>query len=755
MTIHPSPEDNPLPGTDGPLVSATGAEVTPALPVLDGELLSEEDSAAVAARLSERGRSQPQAVVDSLWSAHFAAVAAYRMRTAPWDAVRLCWFFLRGHARWVAKGWRWATHGDLRADARAARLIGDRDARRAAQELIRADAAARWAKLGIALHRGAVGGLLVAVLAGVLAIVNARVPRAEMWPWLAGLYTTLGVLGVVLAWLLKAAPIGWLVAAIWEGRDRTPGARFLHHPDRDDPDPWVDERMVTTALATLNIAALNKFFKQGGQLVYTIPARRDGHGTAVQLRMPLGTKASDVIARKELLAANLGRLEVETWPAVGPQANILDLWVADQGALDGPPPPWPLLHKGTVDVYDGVPWGVTIRGEAITAPLIGTNWLFGALAGQGKTATMRLLALGVALDPSTEIRIVNFKPSGDWNAFHPRASVLLVGMGTEVIPACTDQLEWLVTDMQRRAETLERHAPGANKVPQHLAARKDLGLHPLFLFIDEVHILFGDEQVGGKTGRATLAMKALLNMARAFNTHLLIATQRPDDRTLPAEVRDRYGMRACLHVGNEATNDMILGKPAFADGGRATDLRYNTDRGTCVVNTGFGTNTKYTVVRTHYVSAHDPETHTPDQVTPIINRAMDLITKQGRTVHAALAGTTDEPVPVDHLADIHQVLHGERRVRTQVVLTRLAELNPTAYEGWSFSDLKTALAHQGIEIGKSHGHSVVRADDITQAITQRNNTDDGKSGDDGGTRRGSAEPPGKFPHRFPDPPSPI
>ncbi|MGH3869432.1 MAG: hypothetical protein ACRDQ4_25665 [Pseudonocardiaceae bacterium] len=733
MTPNPDQEPPiPLPGPADPLVPATGGELTPAVPVLDGELLSERESAAVAARLSRRGRSQP-AVADSLRTVQLRGVVAYRVRTAPRDAVRLCWFALRGHARWVAKGWRWATHGDLRADARAARLIGDRDARRAAQELIRADAAARWTKLGIALHRTAVGGLLLAVLAGILAIVHARMPRAQMWPWLAGLYTTLGALATVLAWLLKTAPVGWLAAAIWEGRDRAPGAGFLHHPNRDDPDPWVDERMITTALATLNIARLNQFFKDGGQLVYTIPARRDGHGTAVQLRMPLGTKASDVVTRKELLAANLGRLEVETWPSAGPQANILDLWVADQGALDGPPPPWPLLHKGTVDVYDGAPWGVTIRGEPITAPLIGTNWLFGALAGQGKTATMRLLALGVALDPSTEIRIVNFKPSGDWNAFHPRASVLLVGMGTDVITACADQLEWLVTDMQHRAETLEKHAPGANKVPQHLAARKDLGLHPLFLFIDEVHILFGDEQVGGKTGRATVAMKALLNMARAFNIHLLIATQRPDDRTLPAEVRDRYGMRACLHVGNEATNDMILGKPAFADGGRATDLRYNTDRGTCVVNSGFGTNTKYTVVRTHYVSARDPETHTPDQVTPIITRAMHLITKQGRTIHPALEKTPEKPVRVDHLADIHQVMHGERRVRTQVILTRLAELNPTEYEGWSFHDLTAALADEDIEVAKSDGVKVVRTADVTQALTHRDYNSSGQGDDDDGT----------------------
>jgi S-DNA-T family DNA segregation ATPase FtsK/SpoIIIE len=185
-----------------------------------------------------------------------------------------------------------------------------------------------------------------------------------------------------------------------------------------------------------------------------------------------------------------------------------------------------------------------------------------------------------------------------------------------------------------------------------------------------------------------------------------------------------YGMRACLHVGNEATNDMILGKPAFADGGRATDLRYNTDRGTCVVNSGFGTNTKYTVVRTHYVSAHDPETHTPDQITPIITRALHHMTKQGRTVNAAPDNTTDPPIPADHLANIHQVLRGERRVLTRVILTRLAELHPAVYEGWTFTDLKTALSEHGIEPGKSDGLMVVRADDITTALTQRHHNND-------------------------------
>lgn len=101
--------------------------------------------------------------------------------------------------------------------------------------MIRADARARWAKLGLALHRTLAGGLLVAFLAGVLALVDSQVERGDMWPWLAGIYTVFGVAGVVLVWVLKAAPIGWLIAAVWEGRDRTPGASWLIRPNRRTP----------------------------------------------------------------------------------------------------------------------------------------------------------------------------------------------------------------------------------------------------------------------------------------------------------------------------------------------------------------------------------------------------------------------------------------------------------------------------------------------------------------------------------------
>ncbi len=295
----------------GPL----GAEREPAPQVLVGELLSDDDNAGILHRPSSaRMAVLVRRVAHSPQLTQLRAVARYRLRHAHRDVARLAWFFLRGHGRWIAKGWTWATHGDLRADARAARLAGDQEARRTAQETIRADAHARWAKIGRVLHRTVAGGLLVAFLAGVLALIDSQVPRSEMWPWLANVYTVLGVLAVVSIWVLKAVPLGWLIAAIWEGRDKTPGASWLVRPCREDADSWIDERMISQALAHLGIGPLDRFFKNGGELTYTVPARVDGDGTFAQIRLPMGVTADMVAAKRKTLAANLGRAALETWP---------------------------------------------------------------------------------------------------------------------------------------------------------------------------------------------------------------------------------------------------------------------------------------------------------------------------------------------------------------------------------------------------------------------------------------------------------
>jgi DNA segregation ATPase FtsK/SpoIIIE, S-DNA-T family len=697
--------------------------------VVDGELLSDDQDTAVSARRpgpdSIRARMVllVRGVAHSPQLAQLRAVMAYRLRQAPHDVVRLAWFFLRGHGRWITKGWTWASHGDLRADARTARLAGDREARRAAQELIRADARARWAKIGLAAHRITAGGLLIAFLGGVLALIDAQVPRTQMWPWLASVYTVLGMLGIAGLWLLKAVPIGWVVAAIWEGRDRTPGVSWLVRPSREDADSWIDERMISQALAHLGIAPLDRFFKNGGELVYTVPARVDGDGTYAQVRLPMGVTAEMVAAKRPTLAANLGRASLETWPTKGDEDGILDLWIADKGKLGQGAGPWPLLHEGTVDVFAGVPIGTSLRGQVIHAPLFECNYLVGGKPGQGKTNFARVLTLGAALDPTEEIWVFVMGESPDFKPLQDegRLSRYAMGISDAVVAAAVTALDELLVELERRGKVLAAQPGSPPRTSRKLATKPGLGLHHLTCVIDECHEMYQHPRYGQHAEQASVR---LIKRGRKYGISLILATQSPTKDSIPREVTRNISCGVAFCVGDHIANDGLLGSGKFRAGIRATDLRFNVDRGTSVT-VGL-TAASFELVNGFYVPFDDGI----DMVTPVVKRAMANIDQLRRT--GPTPDDEDGPEPVDHLADIAAVLEGQRRVLTRVVLTRLAELNPREYEGWTFTDLKAALAEHGIEPIKSEGVMVVRADDISTALTERNHNatseGDGRTG---------------------------
>ncbi|WP_245589406.1 FtsK/SpoIIIE domain-containing protein [Amycolatopsis balhimycina] len=656
-------------------------------------------------------------------------MAAYRARKAPLDVARLVWFVLRGNWRWLVKFWMWATYADLRADARRARLAGDAEARRAAQELIRSDATARWAKLGIVLRRMVITLRVAAPVAAVLWLVNSVMDRADMWPWLANVYTGVeavwSALTLVVPLLLIVAPAVWAVASAFEGRDRTPGAGWLVRPDRDDADSWIDERMISKALAHLGISPLNRFFKDGGTLVYTVAARTDGDGTYAQVRLPLGVTADMVAAQRPKLAANLGRAALETWPTKGDEDGILDLWVADKGVLRGGAGEWPLVHEGQVDLFEGVPFGLSQRGLVINAPLIGVNWLIGGRPGQGKSAALRTLLLGAALDPTAELWVFVMGESSDFDPFTPRLSRYRMGMDDSVAEAATQALVDLLSEMERRGKALGEQPGRPPKVSRKLADKHGLGLHPLVCGIDECHELFQHPKFGKKA--AELAVR-LIKRGRKYGIVLLLATQSPTKDSIPREVTRNVSCGVAFSVADQVANDGLLGSGKYAAGIRATELRINTDRGTCVA-VGI-TDETFELVRTFYVPFEDGA----DDVTPVIARAVALIEQMGWAVESSAQPEIEAAPVADHLADVDAAMDGERRVRTQAILTRLARHDPGEYERWTFRDLTAALAAYGIAPVKSDGNKVVRAEDVAAALADRDRDGREPDGDPAGSQ---------------------
>jgi S-DNA-T family DNA segregation ATPase FtsK/SpoIIIE len=704
-----------------------------------------------AARSARHVARVAAGVVGRVWRSPAAqrarSVLVYRVRKAPADLVWLVWFAVRGHGRWIGKAWNWFTYGDLRADARAARLKGDTEARRGAQEAIRADARARWGRAGIRLHRLAIGTGVLTVVAVLLKVTDAVMDRANMWPWLATVYRALDALAVFLrvggVWLLLAVLCGWWVAAVFEGRDRTPGAGWLVQPDRDDADSWIDERMISKALAHLGITPLDRFLKDGGELMYTIGARKDGDGTAAQVRLPMGVTADMVAARRSKLAANLGRAGMETWPTKGDEDGILDLWVADKGVLRGGAGEWPLVHDGQTDIFEGVPFGLSQRGLVINAPLIGVNWLVGGRPGQGKSAALRTLMLGAALDPTAELWMFVMGESPDFDPFAPRLARYGMGMDDSVAEAATQALEDLLAEMERRGKVLGEQPGRPPKVSRKLADKRGLGLHPLVCGIDECHELFQHPKFGKRA--AELAVR-LIKRGRKYGIVLLLATQSPTKDSIPREITRNVSCGVAFSVADQVANDGLLGSGKYAAGIRATELRINTDRGTCVA-VGI-TDESFELVRTFYVPFEDGA----DDVTPVIARAMALIEDTGRTIESSTRPEIGPAAPaeVDELADLAEVIGNDDRVRTQHVLARLVEHNPDHYGGWSFAALAGVFAEHGITARKSHGVMTLHAADVAAALARRETGE--MPGESGGERPGTRGvlPAGSPDHTPPD-----
>lgn len=239
-----------------------------------------------------------------------------------------------------------------------------------------------------------------------------------------------------------------------------------------------------------------------------------------------------------------------------------------------------------------------------------------------------------------------------------------------------------------------------------------MGLHPLICVISECHELFGHPTHGEQAEKLAISV---IKQGRKFGITLILDTQSPTATSIPKEVTRNTSCGVAFSVADHIANDGLLGSGKHRAGIRATDLRMHTDRGTSVM-VGVSDAT-FELVRGFYV----PYSDGVDMVTPVVTRAMATIAELRRT--GPTPGDTDREdqaaEQVDHLANIHDALRGERRVRTQVVLTRLAELNPAIYEGWTFSDLSAALADFDIEPVKSGGVKVVRATDVTHALTHR------------------------------------
>jgi S-DNA-T family DNA segregation ATPase FtsK/SpoIIIE len=421
---------------------------------------------------------------------------------------------------------------------------------------------------------------------------------------------------------------------------------------------------------------------------------------------------ADKIARRRAdLATGLHRLGKEVWPTTGSEAGILDLWVADKGALAEGAGPYPLLTEGVVDVFKGVPFGKTLRGEPLKAPVMERNTITGGMPGQGKSSAARVVMAGAALDPTAELRIWVPDANFDFEAFRPRCSRYVMGAEDEKIEEILEHLRELHAEVQARGELLVKYEIPA--VTRDFASR-NVGLHPLFALLEEAHVAIQHPLCGAEIAKLLVD---IVRLGRKRGIHLLVSTQAPTKDSMPRDVTRNCSNGIAFAVGDHVANDALLGQGAYAAGHRATELIPGVDKGTAVVK-GF-TGERSDIVQVYFLDVAKGG----DQVTPIIERAMATIAERGTLP----GGDRDAPsveAARDLLEDLDAVLDDEP-VPVANVPALLAKHAPKwgRYKTLTGKTLRAELAELGVKVPSTGNRYPVDPVTVREALAKRATAD--------------------------------
>jgi S-DNA-T family DNA segregation ATPase FtsK/SpoIIIE len=522
--------------------------------------------------------------------------------------------------------------------------------------------------------------------------------------------------GEAVRWTMATAAALWhplstygpwaALAALWAvGKARADMPAWLA-TSGDADELVIDERTITLALKALGIKQISAHLKDGLPLQYITPARVDGRGTFAAIRLPAGVPAELVAKKRGALATGLQRAAKEVWPTVGTEAGILNLWVADKGALAEGAGPYPLLTEGSADFFKGLPFGKTLRGTPVIAPVAERNTIVGGMPGQGKSSAARNLVAGAALDPTCELRIWVPDANFDFEAFKPRCSRYVMGAEDENIAVILRDLEALHEEIQERGRLLVKYEEPA--VTRKLADREPK-LRPLICLLEEAHVAFNHPVHGKEISRLVVE---IVRLGRKRAVHFIVSTQAPTAKSIPRDVTRNCSNGLAFAVADHVANDALLGDGAHRGGHRATELLPGVDKGTCLAK-GL-TGERSDIVQVHFIDVSRGN----DQITPLIKRALAAVEKRSATV---LSAPETEAEKVDQLADIAQVLHGERVVKTEEVVHRLKVLRPSYYKDWTTAELKAALRPFGADPYKTNGTMHVGLERVREAIAERDN----------------------------------
>ncbi|MFD5792443.1 cell division protein FtsK [Streptomyces diastatochromogenes] len=689
---------DPEPGRPGPESAAPTVRVmvdqpTPTAPGPGylGRLAGARRRAVIPVWLRSVGELRTAAA----WVArHYAHAAGYHALRAPVYAARLALQAPTGTARLIGGTMRW---------------VADREGEPVRLAAVRREDAAEYLKLS----RQRDGRVRLRALVAVLALF-------------VGLGAALAIYVLAPDWLQVLSVSAVVMALGYAGRKAD--APVVHRAVELPDAPKLTSDIVLRALGALGIPAINQAQAKGRDgFAFTAPITRDGPGWRAEGDLPYGVTVTDVMDRRERLASGLRRPLGCVWPEAVPDEHTgrLVLWVGDQDMSKTAAPVWPLAKSGVVDLFKSAAFATDQRGRWVEVTLMYIAGVIGAIPRMGKTFLLRLLMLIAALDPRAELHTYDLKGTGDLDPVGDAVSYRhRAGEDEEDFEYALADMREVRGELRRRAKViraLPRDVCPESKVTSDLANKPSLGLHPIVIGVDECQKWFEHPKYGAEFEEICTD---LVKRGPATGIVLLLATQRPDAKSLPTGISANASARWCLKVMGQLENDMVLGTSSYKRGVRATMFSW-ADKGICYF-VGEGADAR--IVRSVFVDAVAAEN--------IALRARAARETAGTLAGYALGQEPEatESAGYDLLADILAVVPSEEpKVWSETVVARLAELRPDVYAGWEPEQLAYMLKPHGVptsqvwgktESGKGANRRGIERARITAAIAERDGNQD-------------------------------
>jgi S-DNA-T family DNA segregation ATPase FtsK/SpoIIIE len=472
----------------------------------------------------------------TLAAAYATHGALFHGTRSPWYGVKVAWYAPQGlvKAVWRAGHWASAEEGNWHLRQHAANRL-DTDAWLALDSRRMKSAAGRWWVFGLG------------VAAVLIAVITVRL----------------------------AAP-GWAQLTLMAGV-----AVFLARLGRPTDKPILDRAFnaarfirLTAELTRGALVASGAGIKDGAAVKFNKEIYRDGPGYMAEVSLPSGVIATDVIDRRDYLAAGFQLPVAQVWPepVKGAHPGVLGVWVADRPVDRMKQPASQLLTCGPLDYFKPLPWGDDVRMRQQVWRCDERNSLFAGVPGTGKTLSARDVALAAAMDPSVRLLLSELKGSGDMDPLEPLClpGMYVSGPDERAKAATLDMLRWLAGECDRRGPAIRKWAAkGLNKDNKlnRAIVEADPSLFPLLAMFDEIQELMTDPNLG-KEAKALLT--SIVKKSRFAGIHLILATQRIDKESIPRGISTNISNRFCLGVPSHVETDLVLGTGAYSRGARPT-----------------------------------------------------------------------------------------------------------------------------------------------------------------------------------------